>query len=90
MVERARVVAEHVAIAYAEAAAFDHDDAARFERLGGLLDGFGAAVDSEVRALAAERVDQGLGTLLQLLATASWTQRSPRSAEPCTTVPPRP
>ena len=38
VVERAGVVAEHVAVADAQAAALDDDDAARLERLDGGID----------------------------------------------------
>ena len=58
MLDRARVVAQHVALADAEAAALDDDDAARLERLGGFVDGLAAAGDAEVGAGGAQLVDQ--------------------------------
>src|ERR1044071_5986861 len=48
VLECARVVPEHVALTHADASALDHDDAARFERLDGRIDGLYAARHAEV------------------------------------------
>ena len=50
VLDRPGVVAEHVAIADAEPALVADDDAARFERLGGVVDGFGGRLHAEVGA----------------------------------------
>src|SRR5688500_180840 len=49
VLERAGVVAQHVAVAHAQAAVLDDDHAARFERLDGGVDRLGAAGHAEVR-----------------------------------------
>src|SRR6185295_3921345 len=50
MLDRARVVAQHDAFAHPEPSALGDDDAARFERLGRLLDRLASAADAEVGA----------------------------------------
>src|SRR5262245_34922316 len=46
--DRPAVIAEHAPLADAEAAALQHDDAARGERLGGFLDRLTSAHDAEI------------------------------------------
>ena len=58
VLDRPRVVAEHAAVAHAEPAAFEDDDAARFERLGGFLDRLASAGDAEVGAPCRQLLDQ--------------------------------
>ena len=62
MVKRAGVVAEDIAITDTNDAAFSNDDAAGFERSDGLLDRFGAGLDTEVGARGAERIQYGISS----------------------------
>ena len=50
--DRAGVVAQHVALAHAEAAVLDHEDAARLERLGGEVDGVAPLVTARLAPTA--------------------------------------
>ena len=68
VLDGARVVAEHAAVADAEAAALEDDDAARFERLGRLVDGLPSARHAEVRVARRQLLDQLVDARLEIAA----------------------
>src|SRR5258708_27344408 len=51
VLDRTRVIAQHVALAHPEPPALEDNDAPRLERLGGFVHGLAAAGDAEVGAL---------------------------------------
>ncbi len=66
MFNRAGVVAKDVAVADAEPPSVADDDAAGFERLGGLVDSLASAGDAEVGADGAKRLDNRFGALFEI------------------------
>ena len=66
VLDRARVIAQHGALADAEPAAFGDDDAARLERLGGFLDRLAAAGHAEVGVPRGELLDQPIDARLEI------------------------
>src|SRR6185503_13141653 len=66
VVEPARVVTEHIALANPDPASRDGDDAARLERLDGPVGRLGPAGDAEIGAAGAQRVENRVGAALEL------------------------
>ena len=66
VLDRPRVVAQHGALADAEAAALGDDDAARLERLGRFFDRLPAAGDAEVGVPRRELLDQAIDARLEI------------------------
>src|SRR5688572_28645210 len=68
MVERARVVAQHVAVAHTQSPILGDDDPARFEWFDRVVDGLWAAGDAEVGPTRRQRLEQHRRPFLELTA----------------------
>ena len=66
MLDGAGVVAQHAAVAHAEPPALGDDDAARFERLGRLVDRLAPAGGAEVRAARRQLLDEPVDPRLEV------------------------
>src|SRR2546430_17526170 len=66
VLDRSTVIAKHAALADAEAAALEDDDAAGFEGLGGFVDRLPAGGDAEVGPPRRELFDQSIDAAFEI------------------------